>query len=301
MYRLVLHSFYVFLGACSFGILSTIVKLAYKEGFSFREVTMGQYGFGWAIMLILMIIFSRQKISFKQFIRLAVVGACTALTGVFYYYSLQTIPASIAIILLFQFTWMGILIHSVATKKWPSRSTLLSIFLLMGGTFLAGGIVGGKVHHIDVMGLIFGLLAALMMTLFILLSGKVETKLPLITRSFYISTGGLLILLTVFTPKVVFTSLGEGLWFYGFILGAFGTVIPILLFSLGAPKISPELASILSAGELPVAVIASVWVLHEQVTWLQWFGVLIILAGIAYPQIRSYLLTKHLQKNVKVL
>lgn len=126
MFRLVLHSFFVFLGACSFGILSTIVKLAYKEGFSFREVTMGQYGFGWVIMLILWVIFSRQKISTKQFIRLAAVGACTALTGVFYYYSLQTIPASIAIILLFQFSWMGIVFHSIATKKWPSRSTLLS-------------------------------------------------------------------------------------------------------------------------------------------------------------------------------
>lgn len=171
----------------------------------------------------------------------------------------------------------------------------------MSGTFLAGGTVGGKVHHIDVMGLIYGLLAAVMMTLFILLSGKVETKLPLFTRSFYISTGGLFILLTTFTPTVGSISLGDGLWFYGVILGAFGTVIPILLFSLGAPKISPELASILSAGELPVAVIASVWVLHEQVTWLQWCGVLVILAGIAYPQIISYQSTKLSQKNVKVL
>lgn len=300
MYRLVLYSFYVFLGACSFGILSTIVKLAYKEGFTFREVTTGQYGFGWGIMLILMIIFSRQKISFKQFIRLAAVGACTALTGVFYYYSLQTIPASIAIILLFQFTWMGILIHSIATKKWPSKSTLLSLIFLILGTFLAGGMVGGTVKEIDILGLIFGLLAAFMMSLFILLSGKVETQLPLITRSFYISTGGLLVLLTIFTPKVLFSSFGEHIWFYSFLLGAFGTVIPILLFSLGAPKISPALASILSAGELPVAVIASVWVLQEQVTWVQWLGVLIILSGITYPQIVTFQATKHLN-NVKVL
>ncbi|WP_391559146.1 DMT family transporter [Robertmurraya sp.] len=300
MFRLVLYSFYVFLGACSFGILSTIVKLAYKEGFTFREVTTGQYGFGWGMMLILMIIFSRQKISLKQFIRLAAVGASTALTGVFYYYSLQTIPASIAIILLFQFTWMGILLHSLATKKWPSKSTLLSLVLLIAGTFLAGGMAGGNVKEIDMLGLIFGLLAAFMMSLFILLSGKVETQLPLITRSFYISTGGLLVLLTIFTPKVLFSSLGDGIWFYGFLLGAFGTVIPILLFSLGAPKISPALASILSAGELPVAVIASVWVLQEQVTWVQWSGVLIILSGIAYPQIVTYQATKH-PNNVKVL
>lgn len=276
------------------------MKLAYKEGFTFREVTTGQYGFGWGIMFILMIIFSRQKISLKQFIRLAIVGACTALTGVFYYYCLQTIPASIAIILLFQFTWIGILIHSIITKKWPSKSTLLSLLLLISGTILAGGVVGGTVKEIDTVGLIFGLLAAFMMSLFILLSGKVETQLPLITRSFYISTGGLLVLLTIFTPKVLFSSFGHDIWFYSFLLGAFGTVIPIILFSLGAPKISPALASILSAGELPVAVIASVWVLQEQVTWVQWLGVLIILSGIAYPQIVTYQATKPLN-NVKIL
>lgn len=288
MFRLFLYSFYVFLGASSFGILSTIVKLAYREGFTFREVTMGQYGFGWGIMLILMIIFSRHKISLQQFIRLAAIGACTALTGVFYYYSLQTIPASIAIILLFQFTWMGILIHSLAIKKWPPKSTFLSLIFLITGTILAGGMVGGHVKEIDILGLIFGLLAAFMMSLFILLSGKVETQLPLITRSFYISTGGLLVLLIIFTPKVLFSSFGDGIWPYSFLLGAFGTVIPILLFSLGAPKISPAFASILSAGELPVAVIASVWFLQEQVTWIQWSGVCIILAGIAYPQIVTY-------------
>ncbi|MGG7620501.1 EamA family transporter [Bacillus coreaensis] len=300
MLRLVLNSVYVFLGACSFGILSTIVKLAYKEGFTFREVTTGQYGFGWAIMLILMIIFSRQKISLKQFIRLAAVGACTALTGVFYYYSLQTIAASIAIILLFQFTWMGIVIHSIATKKWPSKSTLLSIVLLLAGTFLAGGIVGGNIDEINMLGIFFGLLAAVMMTLFILLSGKVETQLPLITRSFYISTGGLLVLLTIFTPKILLSSFGDDIGYYSFLLGAFGTVIPILLFSLGAPKISPTLTSILSAGELPVAVMASVWVLQEQVTWIQWSGVLVILCGIAYPQIITYQASKH-PNNVKIL
>ncbi|MNL75364.1 hypothetical protein D3C87_2011580 [compost metagenome] len=60
----------------------------------------------------------------------------------------------------------------------------------------------------------------------------------------------------------------------------------MLLFGLGAPKINPGLASILSAGEFPVAVTASVLVLHEQVTSLQWLGIAVILLGIAYPQLR---------------
>lgn len=282
------NSLYVFLGACSFGILSTIVKTAYKEGFTLQEVMGGQYGFGWVLMLALMLIFSRQKVSMKQFFRLAGVGACTCLTGIFYYMSLQSLPASIAIVLLFQFTWIGVGFEAEVTRKWPSRATMGSVAILFVGTILAGGLLGGRDFHLSAAGVLYGLGAALMMALFIFFSGRVETQLPLIARSFYVTTGSFIMLMTIFTPKVILDITQQSsLWPYGLVLGAFGAVIPVLLFGLGAPRINPGLASILSAGEFPVAVTASVLVLHEQVTWPQWIGIVVILIGIAYPQLRG--------------
>lgn len=280
------NSLYVFLGACSFGILSTIVKTAYSKGFTIQEVMGGQYGFGWLLMLVLMLIFSRKKVTLRQFIRLAGVGACTCLTGVFYYMSLQTLPASIAIVLLFQFTWMGVGLEAVLSRKWPSGATLVSVLILFAGTILAGGLLGGGDFQLSLAGILYGLGSALMMALFIYCSGRVETRLLLITRSFCISTGSLLMLLIIFTPKVIpNVAQTTELWPYGLALGAFGAVIPVLLFGLGAPRINPGLASILSAGEFPVAVTASVLVLHEQVGGLQWLGIAVILLGIAYPQL----------------
>ncbi len=282
------NSLYVFLGACSFGILSTIVKTAYNEGFTIQHVMGGQYGFGWLLMLGLMLIFSRTKITLKQFIRLAGVGACTCLTGVFYYMSLQTLPASIAIVLLFQFTWIGVGLEVLLSRKRPSKATMISVLILFAGTILAGGMLGGGEINLSVAGVLYGLGAALMMALFIYCSGRVETQLPIIARSFYVTTGSLLMLLTIFTPKVILTlAQTPAIWPYGVLLGAFGAVIPVLLFGLGAPKINPGLASILSAGEFPVAVTASVLVLHEHVTSLQWFGIVVILLGIAYPQLKG--------------
>lgn len=290
MIHLLKNSLYVFLGACSFGILSTIVKIAYQEGFTLQDALGGQYGVGWIIMLILMLIFSRQRVKFMQFVRLAGVGVCTCLTGIMYYFSLQSIPASIAVILLFQFTWMGVVIEAVVTRKWPSRATMWSVIILFVGTILAGGILTGYDFNINLKGLLFGLGSAVMMALFVFFSGRVETHLPIITRSFYVSTGSFLLMLMMVTPKKFITiAMNEGVWSYGLILGVFGAVLPVLLFGLGAPKISPGLASILSAGELPVAVTASVFVLHEQVTWLQWLGVIVILLGIAYPQVYGYI------------
>ncbi len=44
------YALLVFLGGCSYGVVSTFVKLGYSEGFRLSEVTGSQYFFG-AIML----------------------------------------------------------------------------------------------------------------------------------------------------------------------------------------------------------------------------------------------------------
>ncbi|MFE6076624.1 DMT family transporter [Paenibacillus sp. NPDC057886] len=287
MLHLFKNSFCVFLGACCFGIPSTVVKLAYQKGFAFQEVMISQFGIGWLVLLILMLLFGRRKVTGKQFLKLAGVGLCTCLTGVMYFLALQSIPASIAVVLLFQFTWIGVIIEAVVNKQWPEKSTIISVIILFVGTMMAGGILGAGEIQLNLKGTLLGLAAALMMALFVFFSGRVETQMSPITRSFYSSTGGLILLTILFTPKVyVEVSLFDnGLWLYGFILAVFGVVLPVLLFALGAPKISTGLATILGAGELPVAVITSVLLLSEQVTVLQWIGVIVILLGIAYPQI----------------
>lgn len=77
------------------------------------------------------------------------------------------------------------------------------------------------------------------------------------------------------------------LWKFGLILGFFGTILPIFLLATAVPKVGGGLASILSAMELPVAVIASVIVLHEPITQLQIIGIILILTGIALPTVIS--------------
>lgn len=294
MFHLLKNSLFVLLGACCFGILSTVVKLAYQNGFVFQEVMISQYTSGWLILLVLMLLFGRQRVTGKQFLRLAGVGLCTCLTGVTYYLALQSIPASIAVVLLFQFTWIGVIIEAIVNRQLPNKPTVISVVILFMGTMMAGGIMDAGAVQLNWEGTLLGLAAALMMALFVFFSGRVETQMSPVTRSFYTSTGGLILLTVLFTPKVYteVSILDNGLWLYGLILGLFGVVLPVLLFALGAPKISTGLATILGAGELPVAVIASVLVLSEQVSMLQWIGVVVILIGIAYPQIAAQRLAR---------
>ena len=55
--------------------------------------------------------------------------------------------------------------------------------------------------------------------------------------------------------------------------------------SIAAPKVGGSLSSILSAMELPVAILASVAVLHEKLTILQVFGIVIVLIGMTLPTV----------------
>lgn len=299
MFQLLKNSLFVFLGACCYGVLSTIVKLAYSKGYEFKEVLFSQYFFGWLILLLLVLLFSRKKSTFKQFIRLVFVGFFTCLTGIFYYLSLQSIPASIAVVLLFQFTWMGVIIEAIAERTLPSRDTVVSVLVLFIGTILAGGIIGVDAD-LNLAGMGLGLLSAFTFSMFIFFSGRVETKMSPINRTFYISSGALILLLCVFSPKVLVDgSLGDGIWKYGILLGGLGVVLAVFLFAMGAPHLNTGLATILGAGELPVAIIASVIILHEQVTALQWIGIVIILIGIMIPQMRHFIRKKPNREPVR--
>ena len=76
------YSLLVLLGACSYGILAIFVKLAYAEGFSLGEV-IGEYLFGWIILLAITLLFSRHRVPLKQALLLFVAGTSASFTGIF--------------------------------------------------------------------------------------------------------------------------------------------------------------------------------------------------------------------------
>ncbi len=59
------YSLLVLFGACSYGILSTIFKLGFINGFSAHQLLGGQYVFGWIGLFLLVLFFSRHKVTKK--------------------------------------------------------------------------------------------------------------------------------------------------------------------------------------------------------------------------------------------
>ncbi|WP_083606630.1 MULTISPECIES: EamA family transporter [Paenibacillus] len=296
----------VLIGAMSYGILSTIVVLAYGEGYQLGEVVGTQLLTGcilaWLLALYTKVRQARKQrsqgirpaaaqqaspaLTWKQRLLLMMAGAPTVVTGLVYYQSLRYIPASLAIILLFQFTWISVLIQAVSKRQRPDKVTLLTLLLLFGGTLLAAGIIDQGAAHFNALGLTLGLLSAVSYSMFIIFSGKAVPSAHPAYRSAWMVTGGLLLLFVIFPPYFLFNGLLWGqLLLFGFLLGLFGAFIPPVLFAIGVPHIGGGMAGILGAAELPVAVLLSSFVLHEQVSGLQWTGVVLVLLGVVLPEL----------------
>ena len=282
------YALIVFLGGCCYGVLSTFVKLAYSAGYSVTEVTGGQYLFGTLLIWVLVLFTKKKTLTLNQAFKLLLSGIPFGLTGVFYYQSLQTLNASLAIIFLFQFVWIGTLFEWIFYKKRPTKWKVISIALLLIGSVLAAGIVSEGGIVLSWQGMIWALCSALTFATFIFLSSLVGKDTPPVLKSALLSTGGLIVVSLLFPPMFLFDlPVLTGVAPYGLFLGLFGAVLPPLLFSIGMPYIGPGLGTILTASELPVAVSMSSLVLAEYVGLSQWIGVVFILGGIAAGNIRG--------------
>ena len=135
----------VLLGGASYGLLGTFVNFGYGEGYTVGEMTGSQMFFG-ALFLWVVALFNRRtwkKMRIKTVLLLVSAGSLNGLTGVLYYSSMQTVPASIAIVLLFQFAWVGMLYAWLFDGLKPTKPMLVSLVLILVGTFFAADVFTG--------------------------------------------------------------------------------------------------------------------------------------------------------------
>ena len=280
---------FVLMGGASYGLLASFVNLGYRAGYTVGEITGSQMFLG-ALFLWIIALFRRKtwsKLRLKTVILLMLSGSLNGLTGVLYYSSMQTLPASIAIVLLFQFAWVGMLYAWLFDRQKPTKSMFVSLVLILIGTLFAADVFAGGFQGLSPWGTLLGFLSAFTFAGFIYVSGRLATEVTPWLRSPLMVSGAVLVILILFPPSfLVSGALVEGLWKYTLPLALFGAVIPTVCFTVGAPKLKGGMATILSSIELPVAVVMAWLVLKESVHLGQWFGVVLILLAIGISELR---------------
>ncbi|WP_419868220.1 EamA family transporter [Chryseobacterium sp. CT-SW4] len=305
---------FVGLGASIYGMLATFVKMSYQEGYTTSEVTSSQFMLGLVGLLILnfaQTLTSNKRLtspSTKEVGMLILAGTSMGFTSLFYYLAVQYINVSIAIVLLMQSVWFSVVVEAFLTKKLPSLRKIIATLIVLIGTGLATNIINQDIH-LDWHGIFWGILAAASYTMTMFTSNTIATHLPPLRKSLIMLVGGAIVVFTfLFFAQIgplyfdglksVYLNFTENtqhirsfdysiLWTYGLILAVFGTIIPPILFNIGFPNAGLGLGSIVSSLELPVSVMMAYVLLKENVLFIQWIGILLILLAIVLMNLPS--------------
>lgn len=136
----------VFCAGASYGAMATLYKTSYSLGLTWQQVVGAQAWFGCLLFAIALVVWLLRgnrwpKITPQQVIKLVALGALTCMTSIFICYAMSVLPASLALTLLFQFTWIGSVIQAIWTRKPPSRSQLIAVGIILIGTVFSAGLL----------------------------------------------------------------------------------------------------------------------------------------------------------------
>lgn len=277
-------SLLVGLGAASYGLLATFVKIAYQENYTLAEVTFAQFAIGITVVgiLALLSLVTKNKDSVQvkrkaaSIPKLILTGISLGTTSTFYYLAIQHVPVSIGIVLLMQTVWMGVVLEMIILRKIPSAKTTMAVILILFGTVLATNMLVESAS-INWIGIGWGLLAALSYTFFVFTTNRIATEMKPIQKTFWMLVGGFAFVI-IFSFSSLMVKFDLTIFMkWGLVLALFGTILPPILFSFGMPLTGLGLGTILSSIEIPVSVLMAFFLLHEVVTGLQWFGIFIII------------------------
>lgn len=281
----------VFIGACCYGVLSTLASIAHAKGYAMGDVAGAQAFFGMLVLWSLQLLPRNKQLppapgaAHTPAWKVILAGTSIGMTTYIYYHAVIYIPASLAAILLMQFSWISMLIEWCLFRKRPGNQQFIAMAILLLGTVLASGIISIHSGWPDIRGVAIAFLSAIVYAVYVVVNGRVGNGLPALRKSALMITGSTLGILIIGTPTFLVS--GLLLTEFGWQMAAvalLSTIIPPLCFAAGIPKIGVTISAMLMTVELPVAVISAHMLLGEPVSGWQWLGTVIMLAAMSAPQ-----------------
>ncbi|NLR63287.1 EamA family transporter [Chitinophaga varians] len=280
------YSFMVLLGGVMYGTMSSFVKLSYASGYHAAEISFSQ-AFLSAMLLGLTLLLttgktSLQRLSAKELVTLMLVGGAIGLTNFLYYQSVSYISASLAIVILMQFTWFSLLLEWLIFRQRPGRPELVTVLFILVGTVMAGNLLQTDTLYFSWQGMVLALASSFTYAVYIVANSRVGKGVRWQSKSTLIMAGSALTIFIINVQPIISDNhFGYTFMLWAIFLAVVGTTIPTALFAAGIPKTGAGTSAILMAVEFPVAVLCAYLVLHEAISPVQIAGIIIMLAAIS--------------------
>ncbi len=291
MNKKLLYSALVFIAGASYGFIVPIIKIATMQDVYPNTFLPMQYLLAASVCVLGTLLFKKRPKSPKGLLKVAVLGLFTGATSICYYTAVSRLPSAVALTLLFQYVWVGILIDCALHRKLPSVSSVISACIVFIGTFFAAGIFDGSLSTLDPLGLLFGVGSAIFWALYLNFSGMVGTEEPVILRTLMLSIGGLVLTSLTNPGAYVLAATNPAIWPFAIALSIMGILLPTALINFASPNLSAGSVSIMASSELPVGILAAWGFVQDQPSAFALFGTALVLIGIVSKQVPELLAT----------
>ena len=273
----VIGVFLILISGISFGAAAIFARFAYEAGTDPITLLFLRFGIA-SIGMILMMLVRRLPLPRGQILLgLVLMGALGYVGQSFCYFTALTlVSAGLVALLLYLYpaivTVLAMLILKDPISKWK---TLALLFALIGTVLTIGPVGGGQS-----LGIVLGLGAAFIYSIYILVGSKITKPGTAIQSSTVIITSAAVVfgvLIAIRGASFPTTFFG---WSSASALALISTVLAIVTFLAGLERVGPTNAATLSTIEPVVTVVLAALILDESITPLRILGGLMILLAV---------------------
>lgn len=284
------YALMVFLAGATYGMAGSLAKFAYSDGWTWREVSFGQGFFAMLIFGVLCLLFmargtSMSKLTARSVVGMIGLGGIGSITTLMYMFALSRLPVAVALTMLFQFVWIGIVLQVVLERRSPNIPEIIAAILVVTGTLFTTGILHTDMSSVDPLGLLAGFASAVSYAFYLHFSAREGQGIPWPQRGVFVCLGTVIVTF-VFCPGFFASEVVRATWASDILpLALVAQVIPVALLGVATPYLTTGMSTIMASSELPSGVMFSALLLSEHPDMIQIVGVVLVLAGIAVAQI----------------
>ncbi|MFK5880874.1 MAG: DMT family transporter [Sulfurospirillum sp.] len=265
----------IVISAVSFGLMPIFATFAYKSGLDIKTILLFRF---LSAAIIINIYIYIKKYSYpkgKLLIMLIFMGAVLYSTQAFSYFSaVSLIGSSLTSILLYLYPSIVLVLSILLLKTKVYKPDIVAlVFTTIGAIF----VVGLKFENINFIGIIFGIAAALIYSIYIIVGTKaMRGTTPVVATGVIMAGSASVYLIYGFASKITIPDSPQQ-WGWIFAITLVSTLVAIITFFAGLKLIGPLKASMISTLELVVTLFLSYILLGEKMDNLQVIGSCFIL------------------------
>ncbi|WP_242353542.1 DMT family transporter [Anaeromyxobacter sp. SG64] len=268
---------YVAASAVSFGTLPVFARLAYASGVDTSTLLLLRFTIAAALMWIVLALRGARVPRGKGLAMLVGMGAIGYAGQAFSYFTAVSLAsAGLAALLLYLYPALVAILARVVLRHPLSGAQLVAIVMaLLGSLLTIGRAVDGSP-----LGIFFGVLAALIYSVYILTGGRLPAGITPTASTTVVSSAAAVVFAGVVLlrgPQLPRTPVG---WAAVLAIAVICTVLAVAFFLAGLERLGPVRASVYSTLEPVTTLVLAAVLLGEQVTLVRAAGGALILGAV---------------------